>query len=168
MLIVPGGHGVFSDRKAPLITRANAASAVYLGPGACKNVLSGYVGTSTFIWPSTMRSISGFHFQPEINHYGIDIAGDTGYPIYATDSGVIVFAGPSQLGYGNEIVIDHGNGWQSLYAHLITVGVSCGQSVLQGAVIGGMGSTGNSTGPHLHFELRSDKFGRVDPMNFLR
>jgi hypothetical protein len=168
MLIIPGGHGVFSDRKAPLITRANAASANYLGPGACKNVLTGAVGSSTFIWPSTMRSISGYHYQPAINHYGIDIAGDYGYPIFATDSGVIVFAGPSELGYGNEIVIDHGNGWQSLYAHLSVINVSCGQSVSQGVVIGAMGSTGHSTGPHLHFELRNDKLGRVDPMNFLR
>ena len=115
-----------------------------------------------------MHSISGYHFQPEINHYGIDIAGNDGNPIFATDSGVVVFAGPSQWGYGNEIVIDHGNGWQSLYAHLSMIGVSCGQSVLQGATIGAVGETGNATGPHLHFELRSAKYGRVDPMNYMR
>ncbi len=166
-LIIPGGHGVFSDAKAPIITRANAISANYLGPGACRNVSTGFIGSSSFIWPTTWHFISGYHFQPEINHFAIDIAGDFGNPVFATDSGVVVFAGPSQWGYGNEIVIDHGNGWQSLYAHLSVISVSCDQSVAQGAVIGAVGATGNATGPHLHFELRNDKLGRVDPMLFL-
>ncbi len=168
MLIIPGGHGTYSDANAPQITRSTAASYSYLGPGACKNVSGGFIGTGTFVWPTTMHSISGYHFQPEINHYGIDIAGDIGNPVYAIDNGVIVFAGPSQWGYGNEIVVDHGNGWQSLYAHLSAIDVSCGQSVLKGAVIGAVGQTGNATGPHLHFELRSAKFGRVDPLLFMR
>jgi len=81
---------------------------------------------------------------------------------------VIVYAGWSDYGYGNMVFIDHGNGWQTLYAHLSVLNVSCGQGVGQGATIGAMGSTGNSSGPHLHFEMRSDKYGRVNPLDFLR
>jgi murein DD-endopeptidase MepM/ murein hydrolase activator NlpD len=80
---------------------------------------------------------------------------------------VIVYAGWNDYGYGEMIVIDHGFGWQTLYAHLNQVNVSCGQEVLKGEVIGLMGSTGRSTGPHLHFEMRSDEYGRVNPWNFL-
>ena len=65
-------------------------------------------------------------------------------------------------------MIDHGNGWQTYYAHLSQINVICGQSVYQGDLIGLMGSTGRSTGPHLHFEMRSDVYGKVDPLNFLQ
>lgn len=167
-LIIPGGHGTFSDWKTPRITRANTSSAAALGAGFCKEVSGGYIGTSTFVWPSTEHYVSGYHFQPEINHYGIDIGGATGNSIFAADTGVVVYAGWSDYGYGNMIVIDHGNGWQTLYAHLSVIQVSCGQGVAQGATIGAMGSTGNSSGPHLHFEMRSDKFGRVNPLDFVR
>jgi LysM repeat protein len=169
MLVIPGGYGIFPE-KNPRITRTNPAAAASLGPGACTNVAYGLVGNGTFVWPTSWRFLSGYDFSPSTNHYGIDIAGDFGNPIYAADTGVVVFAGPSQWGYGNEVVIDHGNGWQTLYAHLLDGGiyVSCGQSVLQGATIGAMGSTGNSTGPHLHFELRNDTYGRVNPWDFLR
>jgi murein DD-endopeptidase MepM/ murein hydrolase activator NlpD len=129
------------------------------------------VGTGSFIWPTTWNFLSGYDYRPDINHYGIDIAGDFGNPIYAADSGVVVFAGPSQWNYGNEIVIDHDNGFQTLYAHLMDGGiyVSCGQSVTQGATIGALGSTGNSTGPHLHFEIHSDNGGPhgINPWDFL-
>ena len=167
MLIVPGGHGQFSDWKAPLIPRSNPAVASNLGPGFCGPITYGAVGTGTFVWPSTLHYLSGFHFDPSINHYGIDEAGHLGSPIYATDGGVVVYAGLNNTGYGNMIVIDHGTGWQSLYGHLSVINVSCGQSVTQGETIAAMGSTGNSTGPHLHFELRSVTYGRVDPTNLL-
>ena len=168
MLFVPGGHGEFSDWKAPLIPRNNPAVASILGPGYCGPITYGAVGGGTFVWPSTAHYLSGFHFDPSINHFGIDEAGSLGSPIYATDAGVIVYAGVNNWGYGNTIVIDHGNGWQSLYGHLSVINVGCGQSVDQGETIGLMGSTGNSTGPHLHFELRSATYGRVDPTNLLR
>jgi murein DD-endopeptidase MepM/ murein hydrolase activator NlpD len=64
-------------------------------------------------------------------------------------------------------MIDHGNGWQSLYAHLNEIYVSCGQSLYQGTQVGALGTTGRSSGPHLHFELRSDTYGRANPLNFL-
>jgi murein DD-endopeptidase MepM/ murein hydrolase activator NlpD len=121
----------------------------------------------TFLWPSTERYLSGFDYSPETNHYGIDIAGRLGNPIFAADHGVVVYAGWNEYGYGEMIVIDHGAGWQTLYAHLSQVNVACGQEVYQGDTIGLMGSTGKSTGPHLHFEMRSDDYGRVNPWDFL-
>jgi len=65
------------------------------------------------------------------------------------------------------VVIDHGDGWQTLYAHMNDVDVVCGQAVFQGNVIGGVGSTGNSTGPHLHFEMQHDVYGKVNPFGFV-
>ncbi|MEM5774133.1 MAG: M23 family metallopeptidase, partial [Anaerolineaceae bacterium] len=70
--------------------------------------------------------------------------------------------------YGYVVVIDHGNGWQTTYAHLSQIYAGCGASVTQGATIGLMGSTGNSTGPHLHFEMYSDSYGKVNPHQFLQ
>jgi murein DD-endopeptidase MepM/ murein hydrolase activator NlpD len=78
-----------------------------------------------------------------------------------------VYSGWNDWGYGFMIVLDHGNGWQSLYAHLDAINVGCGAWVNQGAVIGLMGSTGRSSGSHLHFELQSDAHGKVNPFSFL-
>ncbi|HNZ14172.1 MAG TPA: M23 family metallopeptidase, partial [Anaerolineaceae bacterium] len=74
--------------------------------------------------------------------------------VRAADSGMVVYAGWIGGGYGNMVMVDHGNGYQTLYAHLSYVNVGCGQPVYQGNLLGGAGSTGNSTGPHLHFEVR--------------
>jgi murein DD-endopeptidase MepM/ murein hydrolase activator NlpD len=166
-LIIPGGKGEFSDWKTPIISRENPAVASVLGAGYCGEIYYGAIGTGTFIWPSTMHFISGYNYDPGINHYAIDIGGAIGNSIFAADTGVVVYAGWNDWGYGNMIVIDHGNGWQTLYAHLSVVGVSCGQSVYQGDTIGQMGSTGNSTGPHLHFEMRSATYGRVNPLDYM-
>ncbi len=166
-LIIPGGRREFVNWSAPRITRDNPAVAKVLGPGFCGQVYEGPVGTGTFIWPTTLHYLSGYDYSPAINHFGIDIAGKTGYPVYAVDNGVVVYAGWNDWGYGNVIVIDHGNGWQSLYAHLSVVRVQCGQGVYQGDLIGDIGSTGNSSGPHLHFELMHEDYGKVNPWNFL-
>ncbi len=168
MLVIPGGEGQYTDWRTPRITRDEPATAKHLGPGACLGSYDGVMGTLTFIWPTTERYLSGYDYSPETNHYGIDIAGNLGNPIYAADHGVVVYAGWNDYGYGEMIVIDHGSGWQTLYAHLSQVNVICGQEVYQGDIIGLMGSTGKSTGPHLHFEMRSDDYGRVNPWNFLQ
>ena len=167
MLVIPGGQGTFADWRAPRISREEPATARHLGPGACSASYDGITGSLTFIWPTTERYLSGFDYTPETNHFGIDIAGRTGNPFFAADHGVVVYAGWSDFGYGEMVVIDHGSGWQTLYAHLSVVNAYCGQEVYQGDTIGLMGSTGKSTGPHLHFEMRSDDHGRVNPWNFL-
>jgi len=98
-------------------------------------------------------------------HTGLDFPASSGTPIYAADSGVVVSAG-SRGGYGNATVVDHGGGTATLYAHQSRLGVSAGQSVERGQVIGYVGSTGFSTGPHLHFEVRIN--GQpVDPAGYL-
>lgn len=163
-LIIPGGEREIRDWGPPAITRKNPASARYYGAGHCGTVVEGAYGTGTFVWPTTDRTISGYHYNPPV-HPAIDIGGQTGNPIYASDSGVVVYAGWSDYGYGYLIVIDHGNGWQSAYAHLSAVAVSCGQSVYQGGYIGALGSTGNSSGPHLHFELVING-AKVNPLDY--
>jgi murein DD-endopeptidase MepM/ murein hydrolase activator NlpD len=164
-LIIPGGKRELQDWGPPPISRDNPASAQYYGPGHCGEIYQGEVGTGTFIWPTPATYLSGYDYTPGI-HEAIDIGGQEGNAIFATDSGVVVYAGWSNYGYGNLIVLDHGNGWQSAYAHLSGIAVYCGQSVYQGTVIGYLGNTGNSTGAHLHFELRYGNY-RVNPLDWI-
>jgi len=155
-LIVPNGRREFVSWSAPLgVTRENPASARVLGEGACDPVSGGAVGYGTFIWPANKHYLSGFDYSPSTNHWGLDIAGNEGEAVYATDAGVVVYAGWNNYGYGNMIMVDHGNNFQSLYAHLTGYNVGCGQSVGQGELIGAIGTTGRSSGPHLHFEIRA-------------
>jgi len=165
-IIVPGGQRELKDWGPPAISRSNPASAKYYGEGACAAVYEGAVGSGTYVWPTVDRSISGYQYDPGM-HAGIDIAGSTGNSVFAADSGVVVYAGWSNYGYGYLIVIDHGNSVQTVYGHLSAVAVTCGQSVYQGGYIGAVGSTGNSSGSHLHFEL---SFGgaKVNPLGYLR
>lgn len=164
-LIIPGGKRALKDWGPPAITRSNPASARYYGEGHCGSIYDGAIGTGTFVWPTTERFLSGYDYTGI--HPAIDIAGSVGNAVFAADSGVVVYAGWSNYGYGYLIVIDHGNGWQSAYAHLSAVAVGCGQSVFQGGYIGGLGSTGNSTGPHLHFELVYNG-AKLNPWDYLR
>lgn len=166
-LIVPNGQRQFISWSAPLgVTRENPASARVLGPGVCEPVSGGAVGFGTFIWPTDHHFLSGYDYTPSANHWGIDIDGDEGQAVYATDAGVIVYAGWNNYGYGNMIMVDHGNDFQSLYAHLSSINVVCGQSVGQGNLIGLVGSTGRSSGPHLHFEIRGSA-SHVNPWDVL-
>jgi murein DD-endopeptidase MepM/ murein hydrolase activator NlpD len=154
------------DYGPPRIPRDNPAIARTYGPGHCGVLVNGIVGDSIFIWPTAYHWLSGFDFSPETNHYGIDIGGQIGDAIWAVDDGVVVYSGWSNSGYGNLVVIDHGNDWQSLYGHLDAIYVGCGESVYEGATIATMGTTGNSSGPHLHFELLYGST-KVNPWNFL-
>jgi murein DD-endopeptidase MepM/ murein hydrolase activator NlpD len=119
-------------------------------------------GTGRMIWPASGSLTQGY--KPL--HRALDLARGVGTPIKAADNGYVVVAGWSNVGYGNYIVVDHGNGIQTLYAHLSRVFVRPGDVVTRGAVIGNMGSTGNSTGPHLHFEVIK-RGVRVNPRSFL-
>ena len=165
-LIIPGGTREFVTWSAPVIPRDNPGVAKVLGPGACGAIADGAIGIGAFIWPANNHFLSGFDYSPATNHHAIDIDGDLGDAIYAADNGVVVYAGWNNWGYGNVVVINHGNGWQTLYAHLSTYNVGCGQSVWQGTVIGAFGSTGKSSGPHLHFEMMYNGT-KVNPWDYL-
>jgi murein DD-endopeptidase MepM/ murein hydrolase activator NlpD len=107
-------------------------------------------GSGAFLWP-TSGSITQKYWS---GHAAIDIGSWTGAPVKAADGGYVVEAGRGwSSGYGNHVVIDHGNGFRTLYAHLNSIFVSPGESVSKGTQIGTVGNTGNSTGPHLHFEV---------------
>jgi murein DD-endopeptidase MepM/ murein hydrolase activator NlpD len=153
IVMIPGGQREFRQWLIPTIPRGSAgvSKSVY-GQGACEGSYEGAIGSGAFIWPAGNHFLSGNDYWS--GHLGIDIAAGTGSPIYASDSGVVVFAGWATGGYGNTVIVDHGNGYQTLYAHLNSVTVGCGYSLQQGAIIGYAGSTGNSTGTHLHFEVR--------------
>ncbi|MBS4201330.1 M23 family metallopeptidase [Bacillus sp. FJAT-49732] len=111
-------------------------------------------GTGSFAWPTNGGYVSsGMGQRWGSLHKGIDIARPSNYTIKAADHGVVVSAGWDNGGYGNKIVIDHQNGFRTVYAHLSSISVSAGQKVEKGSAIGIMGSTGNSTGTHLHFEV---------------
>jgi murein DD-endopeptidase MepM/ murein hydrolase activator NlpD len=167
MLIVPSGRREFVSWSAPLgITREDPALARVLGPGACDPIAGGAVGYGNFVWPTNKHFLSGFDYSPKSNHWGIDIAGSEGEGVYATDAGVIVYSGWNNYGYGNMIMVDHGNGFQSLYAHLSATYRFCGQSVGQGEGIGAIGSTGRSSGAHLHFEIMTATF-KINPWDVL-
>jgi murein DD-endopeptidase MepM/ murein hydrolase activator NlpD len=163
-LVIPGGRRESQAWEVPVITRQQKVSNAASNFGQCPGGYTGAVGTATFVWPADAHTLSGFDFSSI--HPGIDIRAPLGVPIYATDSGVVVYAGWNDFGYGNLVVIDHGNGWQSMYAHLSQWNVQCGQSVNQGNLIGLAGSTGHSTGAHLHFELKYNG-ARVNPWTVL-
>lgn len=129
-------------------------------------------GSGSLIWPSTstyITSVQGPRTHPVTgqykNHGGTDIGASYGSPIYAADGGTIATVGYDAGGYGNYVMINHGNGMQTLYAHMSSVAVSQGQSVSQGQTIGYVGSTGLSTGAHLHYELYVNG-ARVNPQNY--
>ena len=154
-LIIPGGSREFkswSVTQVASIGPSASAGGGQTNSGFCPSSAGGLVGTGTFIWPADKHWLSG---NPYANwHPGIDIAANLGDPIYAADNGVVIYAGWNTWGYGNLVVIDHGNGWQTYYAHNSAIYVGCGQNVFKGNIISAAGSTGRSTGPHLHFETR--------------
>ncbi len=98
-------------------------------------------------------------------HAGLDFAAPIGTPIYATADGVVKTAGFSDGGYGNHVVIDHGYGYETLYGHMVRVKARAGQRVKRGEVIGYVGSTGKSTGPHCHYEVHKNG-QKIDPVYF--
>jgi murein DD-endopeptidase MepM/ murein hydrolase activator NlpD len=98
-------------------------------------------------------------------HKGLDFTAPQGTPIYATGDGVVSEAGFSEGGYGNHVVINHGYGYETLYGHMVRLKARAGQKVKRGEVIGWVGSTGKSTGPHCHYEVHVQG-NPVDPVYF--
>ena len=152
-VMVPGGNReliVFGPSIVGVDASGNSIS-TFNGPGACSTGV-GLMGNGFFIWPTAVHYLTGNDFGP--GHNGIDLGAGAGSALFAADNGTVIYAGWMNGGYGNFVVIDHGNGFQTWYEHLESLGVSCGENVFQGSVIGAAGTTGNSTGAHLHFEIR--------------
>lgn len=121
--------------------------------------------TGSFIWPVNGGYVSD-PFMSDRSHKGMDIAADSGTDIYAADGGTVIDAGWNDGGYGNYVMIDHGNGYVTLYGHASEVYVSAGDIVSAGDVIAAVGTTGDSTGNHCHFEIRYDG-GYLNPASFI-
>ncbi|NPA91567.1 MAG: peptidoglycan DD-metalloendopeptidase family protein, partial [Chloroflexi bacterium] len=119
-------------------------------------------GDGQFIWP--VRGIISQAYSP--HHKALDIATEKGSPVAAADTGVVAWAGWNTQGYGWLVILDHRNGYRTYYAHLDAVWVAVEDRVIKGQPIGVVGSTGHSTGPHLHFEVR-DYGLQVDPLPLL-
>jgi murein DD-endopeptidase MepM/ murein hydrolase activator NlpD len=135
--------------------------------GADTYLPGGTLRFNGFIWPAQGQLSSPYGWRWGRMHYGIDIAADIGTPIYASAPGVVLTAGWDDGGYGNLVEIKHPNGAITVYAHNDEIYVREGQQVAQGETIAAMGSTGRSTGPHLHFEIVPNGQGAVDPMAYL-
>jgi len=164
-VMIPGGYREIQSWIVPLAyTSGSGATREIAGPGGCASTSYALIGSTAFIWPAAQYDLSGFDFSSY--HLAIDISAGVGDAIYASDSGTVVYAGWNNSGYGNLVVIDHGNGYETLYAHLSQVYVSCGQGVYRGGVIAAAGNTGRSFGSHLHFEVRLNG-GFVNPWSVL-
>ncbi len=153
LVMIPEGKREFQQWILPTIARgvAGVSAGVY-GGGACVGPFDGLYGSGDFIWPTLGHTLSGNDYWS--GHLAIDIGLVVGEAVSASDSGVVVFSGWATGGYGYVIIIDHGTGYQTLYAHLNAALAYCGSSVVQGQTIGLGGNTGNSSGAHLHFEVR--------------
>ena len=156
--------------KAQAAARAAANQAVYSGS---VSVPANFVG-GQFMWPSNTTRVTspyGYRIHPVTGrqkfHSGVDIGAPYGTNIYAANSGTVVVAGYNTGGYGNYVIINHGGGYSTLYAHCSSLRVSRGQQVQRGQVIANCGSTGMSTGPHIHFEIQLN--GKTtNPMQYFR
>ena len=162
---------MLKQRQAERAAAAAAEAAAAAAAGQAPPPTSYTQGTGVLGWPANgeITSPYGYRTHPifgtTIYHSGIDIGVDYGTPVHSADSGTVVYAG-WMSGYGNTVVVDHGNGISTLYGHNEDVAVSEGQSVGKGSVIAYAGSTGNSTGPHVHFEVRVNG-DPTDPMGYL-
>ena len=145
-IVVPDGVKPFEAQVVDNNQRSTASGQVVsVRPGQAPVAARG-----RFIWPTRGFISQGYWAF----HRALDIANGTGVPIAAADNGVVESAGWSNVGYGYLVVINHGNGFKTYYAHNSQFFVGAGQAVKQGQTISAMGSTGQSTGPHLHFEIR--------------
>ena len=162
---VEGDLALLERQEDQLLAESNALSGVINGSSG------GGGGTGSLVWPVSgpVTSPFGWRIHPILGykkfHTGIDIGVGYGVPIHASDSGTVIYA-TWMGGYGNVIIIDHGRGISTLYAHQSSLAVGNGARVSRGQIVGYVGSTGFSTGPHLHFEVRLSG-NPVDPMAYL-
>ena len=168
-ILLPGGEVPPPPKPQVPVNNSSSGTYTYQPDIVTTAPAGGASGTGQFGWPTAGLTISQYFGATSFNpwHTGIDIDSRSGWDIFASDGGTVTTATYGWGGgYGNHIIIDHGNGYQTLYAHLSSLDVSAGQYVAKGQRIGTMGSTGWSTGPHLHFEIRySSSF--LNPLNYL-
>ncbi|MFN2138123.1 MAG: peptidoglycan DD-metalloendopeptidase family protein [Candidatus Promineifilaceae bacterium] len=145
-ILVPGAIAEVFIWTPPTLTSVSGGSSTSSG------IAPAVVGTGTFVYPVSSRNFTQYFWY---GHPGIDIALAEGSGVFASDTGTVTFAGWNIYGYGNLIVVNHGNGFETFYGHLSGINVYPGQVVNQGQVIGAVGNTGNSSGPHVHFEIRT-------------
>jgi LysM repeat protein len=157
LIMIPGGYRELEQSWIVPLQASDVSggtTAKINGPGSCTPA-GVYFGSGSFGWPAPYPGqVSGNDYWS--GHPAIDAQCFEGDAIFASDSGMVIYAGPISGGYGNLVAIDHGSGYVTLYAHLSSWNVSCGQVASKGQVIGACGSTGNSTGAHLHFEIRQN------------
>src|SRR3954454_15373174 len=162
---MPAGSG--HERPSSQEPTVQLASLLPVSAVAAANAAPETTPAPTIIWPAPGPITSPFGGRR--HHPGLDIDGVTGDPVVAAGTGTVVLAGAAPAGfsgYGNVVMIDHGAGIATLYAHLSRVDVAIGQAVQQGQRIGAIGATGVATGDHLHFEVRVDN-APTDPMGWL-
>lgn len=154
--------------------QANAQAGAYSGGSSGASASAPAYTGGKFLWPSNTTLItSGFGGRKSpggigsINHKGVDIGAPYGSNIYAAADGKVLVAGYNTGGYGNYVVIDHGGGFSTLYGHASSLCVSSGQIVSRGQLIAKCGSTGNSTGPHVHFEIHVNGTA-VNPLQYFK
>ncbi len=153
LLVVPGGVGDDFDWEPPPPDPVRPAARTTSFGGAVTAAQTG--ATGWFGLPTGSTAVSGWVFHDPRNprHIGLDYRCRLGDPIYAADNAMVTFTGWSG-GYGNLVILDHGNGYTTRYAHFSAIWVQAGTVVPRGTVLGACGSTGWSTGPHLHYEIR--------------
>jgi len=156
-IVIPGGRPLTTP--APARPASATAAAVIRQPEPSSGTRSGRL-----LWPTVRRHITQYYSW---RHTGVDIADSAGTPVYAAADGRVEVAGWNRGGYGYYIIINHDDGVQTLYAHNNKFLVGVGDSVTRGQQIANMGSTGRSTGPHVHFEVRVNG-RRVNPLNYIR
>lgn len=164
-IVIPGAEAerelFLPQRASSGGTAAGSISGTYILWGCTANVQGG-----TMPYGRPLANYTWMRGMTPGGHTGVDIAANPGDPIYASGSGTVVYAGWNSGGYGNVVVLAHGPVF-TIYGHMTRTGVSCGQQVSAGSVIGTVGSTGNSSGPHLHFEVRDADFNVLDPQNWV-
>ncbi len=164
-VLVPGGNGGNCNVWEPAVVTAGDGTAGSVAGGVANSGLWGcnaQVSTTGF---PVQKPVANYDYWQGFSaaHTGVDLAAPVGTSIVAAGGGTVIFAGWNQYGYGKVVVLAHGSSY-SLYAHMDSYSVSCGQSVSQGQAIGTIGMTGRTTGPHLHFEIRDGSFQPMDPV----
>lgn len=166
-LIVPGGRQPAAPVAPPRSTGSSRVPSQLTRYTVPDDADDSGTAAGGMIWPAGVRRISQYYKGSR--HTGVDIAGPIGTPLYAAAGGTVINAGWNSGGYGYMTIIDHGNGYFTRYGHQSKILVSVGDTVRRGQVIGLMGSTGRSTGPHLHFEvMRGNVRSRLNPLAFVK